>query len=250
MRKKFTTYSYGAHPRQKLDFYIPSSPQPQSHLFIILHGGAWITGSKSTIQTLAQYLAKHGHYVANINYRLLQQVDSMENQIKDISSAFHYLNQHFKNKYSYVKTFAIGESAGAHLCLLSYSKIKWEGIISISGPTLLNNPPLQKLPFKAEKWFYPYLLKNKDKDKEISWSEISPFYTPIHCPILFFQGKKDRLVSYKETIIFANKLKQKGQNIRLILIPKWGHLYRVLHRRSQKFIYKRILLWVDQINQE
>ena len=63
----FANVSYGAHPRQTLDFYQAESSKPTPVLFHI-HGGGWVKGDKSEVSELDRYLSA-GISVISINYR-------------------------------------------------------------------------------------------------------------------------------------------------------------------------------------
>ncbi|MGW2424399.1 alpha/beta hydrolase [Streptomyces sp. NPDC001709] len=65
------TSAYGSHPDQVIDFYAPrdtlDSPAP---LVVVLHGGAWRARyDRRHITPFADYLARRGFAVANVEYR-------------------------------------------------------------------------------------------------------------------------------------------------------------------------------------
>ncbi|MFD8913058.1 alpha/beta hydrolase [Streptomyces sp. NPDC059575] len=67
------TAAYGDHPDQVIDFYAPrtETEEPASApLIAILHGGAWRAPyDRRHITPLADYLARRGFAVANVEYR-------------------------------------------------------------------------------------------------------------------------------------------------------------------------------------
>jgi acetyl esterase/lipase len=65
------TAAYGAHPDQVVDFYAPrggtGAPAP---LVVLLHGGAWRAPyDRHHVTPLADFLARQGFAVANVEYR-------------------------------------------------------------------------------------------------------------------------------------------------------------------------------------
>lgn len=238
---------YGNHSRQCYDLLFPKKPNINPHLFVLIHGGGWVAGHKKMLNSLAAFLNDQGHYVTNIHYRLLHQVESIDDQMEDIVSALAHVKTTKQADFNYNKIIAIGESAGAHLTLLTYEKAKWDAIISLSGP--LNYVQVEKkdFPFSTQRWFLPYLLKNQDKN-ESNWRKISPLYQEVNCPILIFQGKKDKLVDYHDAVSFNEKLKKAKVPSKLILKEEWGHLYRVIDKKSQRFVYLTIIKWVDELS--
>ncbi|MEV6809225.1 alpha/beta hydrolase [Streptomyces sp. NPDC051132] len=70
------TAAYGDHPDQVIDFYAPRSgpgtaaPASPAPLVVVLHGGAWrARHDRRHVTPFADYLARRGFAVANVEYR-------------------------------------------------------------------------------------------------------------------------------------------------------------------------------------
>ncbi|MFJ7205176.1 alpha/beta hydrolase family protein [Streptomyces sp. NPDC098789] len=65
------TAAYGEHPDQVIDFYAPRTPGPgPAPLVVVLHGGAWRAPyDRHHITPFADFLARRGFAVANVEYR-------------------------------------------------------------------------------------------------------------------------------------------------------------------------------------
>ncbi|WP_330458977.1 alpha/beta hydrolase [Streptomyces sp. NBC_00820] len=67
------TAAYGDHPDQVIDFYAPRTPDApaaSTPLVVVLHGGAWRAAyDRRHITPFADYLARKGFAVANVEYR-------------------------------------------------------------------------------------------------------------------------------------------------------------------------------------
>ncbi|MET7697098.1 alpha/beta hydrolase [Streptomyces sp. NPDC005485] len=66
------TAAYGDHPDQVIDFYAPREPDPSvpAPLVVVLHGGAWRAPyDRRHITPFADFLARRGFAVANVEYR-------------------------------------------------------------------------------------------------------------------------------------------------------------------------------------
>ncbi|WP_327362087.1 MULTISPECIES: alpha/beta hydrolase family protein [unclassified Streptomyces] len=66
------TGSYGDHPDQVIDFYVPrgAAATGAAPLVVVLHGGAWRAPyDRHHITPLADFLARRGFAVANVEYR-------------------------------------------------------------------------------------------------------------------------------------------------------------------------------------
>ncbi|WP_066938601.1 alpha/beta hydrolase [Microtetraspora fusca] len=63
------TFSYGAHPRQRIDVWWHNTGERHPAVFII-HGGWWSGGDKKSTASISQSYAQLGYTVISINYRL------------------------------------------------------------------------------------------------------------------------------------------------------------------------------------
>ncbi|MFJ7083037.1 alpha/beta hydrolase [Streptomyces griseus] len=79
------TAAYGDHPDQVVDFYAPRDGRIAAPLVVLLHGGAWRAPyDRVHTSPLADFLARRGFAVANVEYRrggddISQQRDGAEN---------------------------------------------------------------------------------------------------------------------------------------------------------------------------
>jgi len=64
------TTAYGDHPDQVVDFYAPRGGEERAPLVVVLHGGAWRAPyDRRHITPFADFLARRGFAVANVEYR-------------------------------------------------------------------------------------------------------------------------------------------------------------------------------------
>ncbi|MFI1186451.1 alpha/beta hydrolase [Streptomyces californicus] len=64
------TAAYGDHPDQVVDFYAPRDGRTGAPLVVLLHGGAWRSPyDRAHVSPLADFLARRGFAVANVEYR-------------------------------------------------------------------------------------------------------------------------------------------------------------------------------------
>ncbi|MEY9993073.1 acetyl esterase/lipase [Streptomyces sp. V4I8] len=74
--------SYGDHPDQVIDFYAPrgeAGPGEQVPLVVVLHGGAWRAPyDRRHVTPFADFLARRGFAVANVEYRRGAEVTGAE----------------------------------------------------------------------------------------------------------------------------------------------------------------------------
>ena len=106
-------YKDGNNPL-KLDIYTPFASYGAKECFILIHGGAFVYGSKRLDQNFGMHLAiKAGIPVVNVDYTLMP--DSDISQI--INELFHAMN-YISSKYGIRKFHTVGDSAGGYLAYM------------------------------------------------------------------------------------------------------------------------------------
>jgi acetyl esterase/lipase len=102
----------------KLDLYLPDDHATARPLVMLIHGGAWVAGSKSNMQGMAERLARSGYAAASIDYRLLPE-GRFPRMFQDVGCALAFLQ---KNSARYDidpdRIALLGYSAGGHLAAL------------------------------------------------------------------------------------------------------------------------------------
>ncbi len=124
--------SYGSHPLQKMDVYLPANRSSATNVIIFVHGGSFISGDKSDFTFLVKELVRANFAVLNVNYRLvdatglfdtpvkhMESAVKIKDQVTDISSIVNYALSKAKEwQVSETKLALAGHSAGATLSLL------------------------------------------------------------------------------------------------------------------------------------
>lgn len=115
----------------KLDLHLPQE-KPKSPLVVWVHGGAWRSGSKSSMPL--GNLVEEGYAIASVDYRLSTEA-KFPAQIHDIKAAIRFLRGNSsKWKIRSKKIVIAGDSAGAHLAALvgvSNGHTDLEGVVGI-----------------------------------------------------------------------------------------------------------------------
>ncbi|HXA60441.1 MAG TPA: alpha/beta hydrolase [Streptosporangiaceae bacterium] len=137
-RLKQQGYSYGRDKNQTLNaFWGPSARGPRPAI-LLLHGGYWLEGSKSTWTSYAQGLASRGYAVFAADYRLSTQ-KPWPAQRDDVLSVIAWIRQQVHASYFQVdlkNIIVYGTSAGGQLATTvgtygSASKIV-KGVVALS----------------------------------------------------------------------------------------------------------------------
>ena len=114
---------YGLLPAQQGDIFLPSGDGRQRRAAIlVVHGGGWIGGSRTTNAGLSRFLATEGFVVFNIDYRLaIASVPTTHwpAQLEDCELALRWLKLHAEVlRVDPNRIGAVGDSVGGTLAVL------------------------------------------------------------------------------------------------------------------------------------
>lgn len=135
--------------RHSLDLYIPDGAE-NFPIFIYVHGGAWVGGSKNAYGNIGQALAQQGIGVAVVNYRLSPRVTHPAH-VQDVARAFAWLTDHIADCGGDPTRIVIGgHSAGGHIASLlvldgqylaavGHSPDDVLGVVSFSGVYVIDD---------------------------------------------------------------------------------------------------------------
>lgn len=226
---------------QALDIYTPTKQKyDKSPVLVFIHGGAWIGGSKESINInryneAVNSLRDTGYTVVSINYTLATKGNSPFPQcITDAEQALHWIAQHadsFNLDLNNIGLF--GESAGAHIAMmLAFQKqpnsdFNFNYLIDVYGPNQLEgvyHTPLvdsvytiiNELPkaFQSNLDIANYLFGfDPEKDSARAY-EMMQAYSPFNFltasapTTLLIHGSDDQLVPIAQTTALAEKLQE------------------------------------------
>ncbi|WJJ95715.1 MULTISPECIES: alpha/beta hydrolase [Flavobacteriaceae] len=227
--KELLNLSYGESSNQTYDIYLPEGRNEDTKVIILVHGGGWNSGDKSSMLPLINLYKVDFPEVAlvNINYRLSDEDNPpYPMQINDITTIVDDLKSKkddyvISNEYGF-----LGISAGGHLSLLwSYSfdidnNVKM--VASIVGPTNFTDPAYlnNTNPILQE------LLDSYGVNTTISFlEEVSPVHQAktTSPPTIHFYGGQDPLIPVSQGTNLRDKLNSLNVNNDYTLYPDAGH---------------------------
>jgi acetyl esterase/lipase len=219
--------SYGTAARQKYDLYLPQNRTLDTKVIILVHGGSWIGGDKSNMNSYVELIQADlpQYAIVNINYRLANITTSpFPMQLDDISAVIQDLKSR-NEEYIISEDYAfLGTSAGGHLSLLWSYAYDTEGdvnmVTSIVGPTNLaddaylnsTNPEIQGL----------LAIVGND----VTFLETySPFHrvTASAPATAMFYGGQDPLVPNSQGNDLSDRLTTLGVTHEFTFYPEEGH---------------------------
>lgn len=225
--------SYGNHTSQTYDIYLPANRTNATKLFILVHGGSWVSGDKSDLDELVSELrTKYPEYaIVNVNYRLASfglspfpmQINDLEFVVSDLRAK--------QNEYIISNDYGfIGLSAGAHLSMLySYAydtNNEVEMVASIVGPTNFTDTNYINNPEYSDYLLAVQLITGVSLDTNPEFYEsASPFHvvTSSAPPSILFYGGQDELIPTSQGVDMAAKLSDLNVIHEFTLYPNEGH---------------------------
>lgn len=140
------TAAYGDHPDQVIDFYAPRTETPLAPLVVVLHGGAWRAPyDRRHITPFADFLARRGFAVANVEYRkgaegAPEVAGRWPDTFDDVAAAMDALPSLVRGALPQAdprRTVVTGHSAGGHLALWAAAR----HLLPADAPWRTEGPP-------------------------------------------------------------------------------------------------------------
>jgi len=128
-----TTHDYKSHQNIEwsapdgfpltMDIYVPQTGKKTYPVLIVYHGGGWCINTKSVMDSLSIYIARHSEMiVCNTNYRLLVDQDNtvtLNQTVEDAVNAALWVKNNIRNYGGDPTRIALtGDSAGGHLAAM------------------------------------------------------------------------------------------------------------------------------------
>ena len=233
-REKFGIEKHGAIVYRKSDKYIVKCDiyQPIAGVktdqrmpaVVMIHGGAWRTGSKISMLRHARRMARVGYVVMAINYRLAPKYP-WPAQIEDCRAALVWLNEHAEQYNVDTQRVGVyGYSAGAHLASMLATTNEQNNMIKIRAAAV-GGTPADFTWIDADSSALAYWLgttRSAGDDVYLGASPIS-FVTPDDPPVFAFHGETDMVVPVESARRFHVALEEQDVSSKLVEVANSGH---------------------------
>jgi acetyl esterase/lipase len=220
-----------------LDMARPSKGDGPFPAVVVIHGGAWREGNKSSNRPLLAKYAAHGYVAISPQYRFCPK-DPFPAQVYDVKAAVRWLRTHHEQyKVDVDHIGATGFSAGGHLALMlgvtgpedglegdvaeGAPSSRVQAVVNYFGPTdLVVTNPSPNVEVLLHDFF-----GGKTSEKMDVARRASPitFVTQDDAPILTFQGTADTTVSVTNAIKLSEAQTRAQVAGRVELIVGGGH---------------------------
>lgn len=213
----YPSLSFGQHPQQVLDLYLPRERERRVPLVLWIHGGSWQRGSKDGCPF--QTLTERGFAVASVDYRLAPG-SKFPAQYDDVRSAVRRVGEKAEELgFEIGSTTAVGLSAGGHLALLLGAKGEVDDVIAFGTPVDLADPRGREYHQQTLEALFELPLE------EAALQAASPVRVVERGEgrFLIFHGLEDRTIPWTQALQMARAAGEKGRAVQLVLVPDGSH---------------------------
>ncbi|MSP01269.1 MAG: alpha/beta hydrolase [Acetobacteraceae bacterium] len=221
----------------------PANPRG---IYLHLHGGGWVLGGADMQDPMLERIADNtGQAVVSVEYRLAPE-DPYPAGPDDCEAAAAWLVQNGKKEFGTTALTVGGESAGAHLTLVTILRMRdrygyagWRGANVVYCASDLSMTPSQRqfgnrrlvLRTIDMQQFYNAFLPTVT-DRRVP--DISPLYGDLKglCPALFSVGTKDALVD--DTLFMHARWVAAGNEAELAIYPGGAHGFTLFPNELSK----------------
>ena len=225
------------------DIYLPAGPGEYPGVLVV-HGGAWLAGSKGRMRHIATALAERGYVAVAINYRLAPK-HKFPAQLDDCRAAVCWMRDNAAMlKVDPTRVAGFGYSAGAHLVTLMSFTAAQVGASESASPmeraawekcrlqaVVAGGTPCDFRDLPADSRSLAFWLGGTRREQEDLYRQASPmaFVTAAAPPVFLYHGEKDLLVLPHGPKALKQALDEAGVATELMIVPDEGHIGTFRH---------------------
>lgn len=267
-RTKAVTFASPGEETLRLDYWLPErasdAPGPA---VILVHGGAWIAGSRKQMSWYGEHLAEAGYFVATVEYRMLPD-HGFPSCLYDVKEAVRWVRRHADEFNIDPDRIAImGSSAGGHLAALVANTDPGDGL---EGPddsgirtdvaaAALIYPAVDLRPYEGmaeREGFYfgkraakmlSEFVTREQPDVDHPYVRASPItYIDSNTPpTIIFNGTGDGLVPIEHVRAYFDALAEAGVPARLIEFEGQGHGFDHVRWGMRRDLFEDVLSFFE-----
>lgn len=249
-------YAKVADTELKMDIYLPPASAPKTNAAVVLiHGGAWISGTRKDMAALGTYMASKGLVAASVQYRLAPK-HKWPAMLDDVQTAVRYMRTN-AGKYGFdpKRIGSAGASAGGHLAIFlgaretrdpkpehfAGTSSRVSAVFDIFGPTDMTRDFPATVDFLFEQ-----VLGKKRIDAAAEIRDASPLYfvKADAAPVFIFQGLADPLVNPNQSKYLEAKYKELSLPVEAVYVEGVGHALPVDTNDKVKRAVERGVQWL------
>src|SRR5579875_1222491 len=243
---------------RRIRMRIIAPPGKPKGLVVDIHGGGWTAGAPIFDDGLTAPMAADGYVVASLDYGLAPRTPFTE-IIEECAAALGWILSAGVRRFEVANVFLHGESAGAHLSLMSAVRCRsmsgfrfLKGLVLFSGCYDLSGTPSVRSASRDTLVLYgpslaPFLEQITGGLGEEARRDpaLSPLYADLHGlpPVLLITGAQDPL--HDDSVLLAEKLREQGVSVDLFEVPDAPHGFYLLPIRLADFVNGWARQWMN-----
>jgi acetyl esterase/lipase len=213
--------AYGAHPRQKLDVYLPTKQAASKGMVVFGYGGGYTDGNRDEYRFIGQVFASLGLVTVVYDYRLFPEVrfpTYLEDAALAVRWAYDHAGNYGADKYTMLLA---GHSAGAHIAALLATNSKYLGAVQMQprqlGLVLALGGGYQF--WNAQTGFLSPDFAQVMQGADPVQTQPIEFISPFSANMVLMHGSQDQVLPIGQARAFALRAKQVGANVQLLEYP-------------------------------
>ena len=237
-------------------------PRP---MVLLIHGGAWCTGTRHQVHWYACRFAEQGYVAASISYRMMPR-HPFPACLHDCKAAVRWLRLHAEEyRTDPDRIVALGKSAGGHLAALLATTGPQQGFegTECPGPSSAIEAAILlygvmdmsyyrdprgwiRMGGLASRYMRAFVGQPSSSTPD-PFQAASPvtYVSPNTPPTLLAHGLRDGLVPYGQSVDFRERLRQCGVPARLVTVP-YGHAFDAFHPKARKVLFDEIMTFLNE----
>ncbi|MCL4695332.1 MAG: alpha/beta hydrolase [Candidatus Hydrogenedentes bacterium] len=250
----------------RMTLYMPEDGGQASRPgMVLIHGGAWILGTRYQQAWYCRQFARAGFVVMTVDYRLMPRF-AFPKCLHDCKAAVRWLRLHADELgVNPNRIVSFGASAGGHLAALLAATRPEDGLegdenpgpsssicaaVSLYGAVdltcyrdLPSRGPLRRA---TTRFMVDFSGREAISPPGTTWEKASPitYASDKTAPILFVHGKKDFLVHFEQSRRFHARLRELGVPAEFIALDNRGHGFDYVHWGERRSIFRKMLAFL------
>lgn len=221
------------------DLYRPAGNDGELPVVVLIHGGAFQTGSKEMYGQWGTALAGYGYFVMAINYRLATPSrPTYPGALEDVGQALNWMvTQAHERRLDVTRVGLIGDSAGAHLAslyALKYRPFSYKicAVAGIYGIYDLIEEWQGPVSVRSHNMFMAFLGCSENGNGEL-FAEASPVRyideaaasATFDTRFYLIWGAQDKVVTPRQSELFRDRLQAAGITVQTSRVDGVGHFW-------------------------
>ena len=239
------------------DVYLPESDPPSEGrpVVVVIHGGAWISGDKWTLEGYSRLLARHGFAVVTINYRHAPK-HKFPKQVDDVRQALIWTTENAERFSINLDQLGLfGYSAGGHLAAMVGNLVdepmevrlktsqwnaddrRWKKLPKIHA-LCLGGPPCDFRSIPIDSTGMSFFLGGSRRQRPEVYAAASPanHVSPSDPTTQIIHGDDDFIVPIAGSRAYYTALRKLGVDTRFNTVAGQGHMATFLNMNTRQTV--------------